>query len=387
MFSGYSSEHETFRQSVRGFVEREIRPNIPAWEEQGNVSRDLFRKMGQLDFLGVRLSPELGGSGLDFWYTTILVQELVRSHSIGLVVSILAHAEFATKVIDLAGSPELKEIFVRPAIAGEKIGCLGATEPGAGSDVAALQTRAERVGDELVINGSKTFISNGSQADFVTLAVRTGEKGYGGISLVVVPTDTAGFKCGRKLKKIGTHASDTAELFFENCRVPASYIVGQENGGFKLIMQGFAGERLVLAVMICAQMRQMFEEAKRYGHERHTFGRPLLGNQVWRHRLADVATGIEAAERLTFYAIDLYVRGEPANKEISMAKLFTAETCKSVAYECAQIFGGNSYMEEYPIARLHRDSLAFGIGAGTSEMMRELIARECGLNAGDGNPS
>lgn len=387
MFPGYSQEHETFRQSVRGFVEREIRPNIPAWEEQESVSRELFRKMARLDLLGIRLSPEWGGSGLDFWYTTILVQELVRSGSIGLVVSVLAHAEFATRVIDLAGSPELKERFVRPAIAGEIIGCLGVTEPGTGSDVAAIQTRAERAGEELVINGSKTFISNGSQADFVTLAVRTGEKGYGGISLVVVPTDTAGFTCGRKLKKIGTHASDTAELFFEDCRVPASHIVGNENGGFKLIMQAFSGERLVLSVMICAQMRLMFEEARRYGHERHTFGRPLLGNQVWRHRLADVATSIEAAERLTYHAIDLYVRGEPANKEISMAKLFSAEACRTVAYECAQIFGGNSYMEEYPIARLHRDSLAFSIGAGTSEMMRELIARECGLAAGDGKGS
>ncbi len=379
MHTGFGEEHEAFRQSLRRFVEREITPHVAGWEAEGAVPRALFKKMGELDFLGVRLSPEYGGSGLDFWYTTVLVQELLACGAVGVPVSFLAHAEFATRVIDLAGSPEIREAFVRPAIAGELIGGLGVSEPDAGSDVAAMTTKAVRDGDDYVINGCKTFISNGGIADFITLAARTGEPGHAGLSLIVVPTDSKGFRVGSKLKKVGTHSSDTAELFFEDCRVPARNLLGAENGGFKLIMQGFSGERLVLSVMICAQMRQMWNAAREYGHQRKVFGQPLLGNQVWRHRLADVLTSIEAAELLTYRAIDLYVRGESCNAEISMAKLFSAEACKHTGYECAQIFGGNSYMEEYPIARMHRDSLAFGIGAGTTEVMRELIARESGL--------
>lgn len=237
----------------------------------------------------------------------------------------------------------------------------------------------QKDGDEYVVNGSKTFITNGSMADFVTTAVRTGGAGPRGLSLLIIPSDAPGFSRGRRLEKIGTHASDTAELVFEDCRVPARNLLGDENGGFRLIMEGFEGERLVLAVICCAQMRLMWEEARRYGHERSAFGKPILGFQVWRHRLADVATTIEAAEALTYRAIDLYVRGEPCNSAASMAKLFSAESSVGVAHTCAQIFGGNRYMEEYAIARLQRDSLAFSVGAGTSEIMREIIARATGL--------
>jgi citronellyl-CoA dehydrogenase len=236
-----------------------------------------------------------------------------------------------------------------------------------------------RDGADFVIDGAKTFITNGTIADFVTTAVRTGEPGHRGISLIVVPTDARGFHRGRRLRKVGCHASDTAELTFTDCRVPARYLVGPENGGFKLIMQGFEGERLVLALIICQQMRLLWEEARRYGHERRAFGQPLLAFQVWRHRLADALTLVEAAEHLTYRAIDLYVRGQPCNREISMAKLFAAESCVQVAHDCAQIFGGYPYMEEYPTARLQRDALAFSVGAGTSEVMREIIARTSGL--------
>ena len=383
MTTGFGEEHAQFRKALRDFVAREVTPNTLEWEAAGKVPRTFLEELGKLGYLGIRLSEEYGGSGLDFWYTAVLVQELMRCGSVGVAVSVLAHAEFATKVIDEAGTPELKQQFVAPATTGAMIGGLGVSEPNAGSDVAAMTTRAVRDGDDYVINGTKTFITNGTIADFITTAARTGGPGHNGISLIVVPTNTPGFSCGRPLKKLGTLASDTAELVYEDCRVPVANLLGKENGGFKLIMQGFEGERLVLSLIASAQMRLMWEEARRYGHERTAFGQPLLGFQVWRHRLADVLTTIEAADALTYRAIDLYVRGESCNAEISMAKLFACEAVREAAQHCTQIFGGNSYMEEYLIARLNRDSLAFTIGAGTSEMMREIIARTCGLLQAD----
>ncbi|MBI4728201.1 MAG: acyl-CoA dehydrogenase family protein [Acidobacteria bacterium] len=372
-------EREMFRQTLRRLVDREITPNVLEWERAGRIPRDLFSRLGELGFLGVRLSPEYGGAGRDFRYTATMVRELVRCGSIGVPVSILAHAEFATKVIDRSGTPEQKREFLGPAITGERVGALGVTEPGAGSDVAAIATRAARDGGDYVVSGSKTFITNATTCDWVTTAVRTGEPGHGGISILLIPADAPGFVRGRRLEKLGTHASDTGELSFEECRVPARNLLGPEGGGFRLIMEGFAGERLVLAVMCGAQMREMWEKARGYGLERQAFGRPILGFQAWRHRLADALATIEAAEALTERALDLSVRGERCEKEISMAKLFAAEAMVGIAHDCAQIFGGYGYMEEVPITRLYRDSLAFSIGAGTSEIMREIIAREAGL--------
>lgn len=369
-----TEEHEELSRTLRNFVDREIKPNSRQWERDGEVPRELFTKLADLGFLGVRLSPEYGGGGQDFWFTTVLVQELMRCGSIGVPVAIMAHAEFATKVIERGGSHELKLKYVKAAAEGRLIGALGISEPGAGTDVANLQTRAVRDGDDYVINGSKLYITNGTIADYITTAVRTGEAGHRGISLIVVPADTPGLT-RKRLKKIGTHASDTAELFFDDCRVPVENLVGEENGGFRLIMQGFEGERLVLAVIACAQARLMFEEARKWGHDRKAFGQSILGFQVWQHRLADVLTQIEAAETLTYRAIDMYVKGEPANSIISMAKLFATEMAVDTARECAQIQGGLSYMEECLIGRLYRDSLALTIGAGTSETMRNIIAR------------
>ncbi|MDZ7578595.1 MAG: acyl-CoA dehydrogenase family protein [Candidatus Nanopelagicales bacterium] len=379
MGGGFSEDHERFRSAVRAFVDSEITPNVTAWEKSGQVPRALFNQLGELGYLGVRISEECGGGGCDFRFTTVLVQELVRCGSVGVAVSVMVHAEFATKVIDRVGSDDLKNRFVRPAVSGSLVGALGITEPEAGSDVGAIRTRAVRVGDEYVINGSKSFITNGTIADYVTLAVRTGEPGPRGISLIIVPSDTPGLKVGRRLRKIGVPSSDTAELFFQDCHVPVANLIGEENRGFQYIMSGFEGERLVLAIIACAQMRLMFDEAREYGLQRQAFGHPLLGFQVWRHRLADALTKIEAAEALTYRAIDMHVSGVAANAEISMAKLFAAETCVGVAHDCAQIFGGNAFMEEQLIARLHRDSSAFSIGAGTSEVMREIIAATKGL--------
>lgn len=376
-----SEEHDILRQSVADFVEREITPNALNWEHEGEVPKEIFRKLADLGYLGVRLSSEFGGGGQDFWYTTVILQELMKCGSIGVPVAIMTHAEFATKVIDRGGSDYLKNKYVRPGAEGKLIGALGVSEPDAGSDVAALKTKAVRDGDDYIINGSKMYITNGTIADYITTAVRTGDAGHRGISLIVIPADTKGLTRHR-LQKIGTHASDTAVISFDDCRVPADNLLGKENEGFRLIMEGFEGERLVLSVMACSQARLMFEEARKWGHDRKTFGQPLLGYQVWQHRLADILTNLEAAEALTFRAINMYVNGIPANSEISMAKLFATEMAIDTARECAQIQGGLSHMEECLMGRLYRDSLALTIGAGTSEMMRGIIARTNDLIAG-----
>ncbi len=375
---GFTENHDQFRQSLRSFVEREVTPNAVEWEHDGQVPRELFKKLGELGFLGVRLSPDYGGAGLDFWHTAVLIQELMQCGSVGVPVAIMAHAEFSTKTIELGGTDELKNTYLKPAINGEVIGALGVTEPDAGSDVASIRTRAVLEGDDYVINGAKTFITNGTISDFITTAVRTGGPGHSGISLIVVPADAPGLT-RKRLQKIGTHSSDTAELFFDDCRVSAANLLGQENGGFKQIMQGFDGERLVLSLIACAQMRLMWNLAREHGHTRKAFGQSLLDFQVWRHRLADALTSIEAAEALMYRGIDLYVRGEPCAAEISMSKLFCTETAVTVARECAQIHGGMSHMEECLMARMYRDCLAFTIGAGTSEVLREIIAGATGL--------
>ena len=369
-----SEELEMLRRSAAAFVDREIRPNVRRWEQDGEVPRELFSKLAALGFLGVRLSPEYGGGGQNFWHTTVLLQELMGCGSIGVPVAVMAHAEFATMLIQKGGSDVLKNKFVRAACAGSMVGALGVSEPDAGSDVAALRTTAVRDGDDYIINGSKLYITNGTIADYITTAVRTGGPGPPGISVIIIPGDSPGL-VRRRLQKIGTHASDTAELFFADCRVPAANLIGDENGGFRLVMSGFEGERLVLSVIACCQARLMFDEARRWGHERKAFGHSILNFQVWQHRLADVLTNIEAAEALTYRAIDCYVTGEEANSVISMAKLFSTEMALDTARECAQIQGGLSHMEDCLMARLYRDSLALTIGAGTSETMRGIIAR------------
>jgi citronellyl-CoA dehydrogenase len=376
-----SEELEMLRRSAAEFVDREIRPNARQWEQDGEVPRDLFNKLADLGYLGVRLSPEYGGGGQNFWYTTVLLQEMMRCGSIGVPVAVMAHAEFATMLIEKGGSDVLQEKYVRAACEGRMIGALGVSEPDAGTDVAALRTTAVRDGDEYIINGSKLYITNGTIADYITTAVRTGGLGHRGISVIVIPADSPGLVRNR-LQKIGTHASDTAELFFDNCRVPLENLIGEENDGFRLVMSGFEGERLVLSVIACSQARLMFEEARKWGHDRKVFGQSLLNFQVWQHRLADVLTNIEAAETLTYRAIDSYVNGEEVNSLISMAKLFSTEMALDTARECAQIQGGLSHMEDCLIGRLYRDSLALTIGAGTSEAMRGIISRTNDLVAG-----
>ena len=372
-----SPEHEEFRRALRALVARELAPHADAWEAAGIFPREIYALMGKLGYLGLRYAPEYGGAGLDFWYTLILAQELVKCGSVGTAVGLLAHMEFALSVIEARGTPEQKREFLAPAIRGEKIASIGISEPGAGSDVAAMLTTARRDGGDWVINGSKIFITNGTRADFVSLVARTGGPGPKGLSVILLPSDTKGFRVGRALQKMGSRASDTAELFFDDCRVPLGNLVGEEGHGFGYVMDHFKGERIVISAFALGVMERLWEEGTRYAAERRLFGQPLGKFQAWRHRLADVRTTIEATRQLVHWACDRLNRDAPdASLAASMAKLFSCEQVKHVANEVFQLHGGYGFIEEYPICRLYRDVAAFTIGAGTSEIMREIIARE-----------
>jgi citronellyl-CoA dehydrogenase len=375
MSQRFTEEHEAFRKTVRAFVEKEMTPYSLEWDRAGIFPRELFKKAGELGFLGINHDPKYGGSGLDYWYVTVFAEELSRSFNAGVNMALLVQSQMATPIINEIGTDEQKREFLEPALKGEKIAALGVSEPGAGSDVASLKTTARRDGDDYVINGSKMWITNGTRADFITLAVRTGEAGYSGISLVTFPTDVKGFGVSKKLDKVGNLSSDTAILYFEDCRIPARYVLGEENQGFYSIMTNFQGERLVGAITTVAGMERMVEESLRYGHEREAFGRPLIKFQVWRHKFVEHLAAIEAAKRLTYHAVDLFDRKENPVKEVSMAKLFAGDLAQKVAYDCQQFFGGMGYIEETPIARMWRDVRLITIGGGTSEVMKEIISK------------
>jgi citronellyl-CoA dehydrogenase len=376
--SFFNDEHLLFRRTAREFAEAEMKPYAEEWERAGIFPRELLLKAGKLGLLGVRYAEQYGGTGLDYWYTVILCEELTRGMAFGAAVGLLAHSEFACSAVHDEGSDELKREILPAALGGETLLALGITEPGFGSNVAGLQTSACRVGGDYIINGSKTFITNGSRADYVILAARTGAAGASGISLIVVPTDAPGFATGKKLDKLGARSSDTAELFLQDCRVPVRYLLGEENKGFGYILKHFQGERLVLASFANGLMQLMLEEGVKYGREREVFGQPILKHQVWRHRLADAATAIEASKQLTYHACDCLNRTGRAPREVSMAKLFATETAKRVANEVFQLHGGYAVVEEYPICRLYREAAGLTIGAGTSEILREIIADQAG---------
>lgn len=374
----WGEEHELFRKSVRGYVQQQLAPHAERWEAEKTFPASVFKDLGKLGYLGIRYPERFGGADLDYWYTVILCEELVHSGMLGLAVDVMVQCEFAIGVINAVGSEEQKEEFLRPAIAGEKLIALGISEPAAGSDVAAIQTRAVRDGDHYVINGAKTFISNAERADYVTLAVRTGEDDHKGISLIMVPTDTPGFSRSR-MRKIGVHTSHTCELSLQDCRVPAKNLLGEQDQGFKLILRHFQGERLVLACFANEMMQQALDLALAYARERKVFGRTLASYQVWQHRLADVMTTLAASRQLTYHACDRLVRRDNPEGAVSMAKLFATEACKPMVNECFQVFGGYAYMDEYPISRIYRDVGAMTIGAGSSEVMREIIAQINGI--------
>jgi alkylation response protein AidB-like acyl-CoA dehydrogenase len=375
----FTEDHEAFRRSVRAVVLAELTPHAREWDDAGAFPRELFRRFGELGWFGIRHPVAWGGSGLDAWYVVAYAEELVRSRCAGLDMAMLVQGEMAIPVIADLGTDEQKREFLAPAIRGDKIAALAISEPDAGSDVAALRTTARAEGDEWVVDGAKTWITNGTRADFLTLAVRTGAPGAGGLSLLTFPTDVAGFSVSRKLEKVGNHASDTALLFFDGCRVPRRYLLGEENQGFAHLMQNFQGERLVAAVIAVAASRLMLADAMRYGAERRAFGRPVASMQVWRHRLAEHLAAVEAARWLTYRATDLFDRGAPAVREISMAKLVACDLAQRVAYDCMQLHGGMGYVLETDVARAWRDVRLLTIAGGTSEVMKELVAKAEGL--------
>ena len=377
--SHFNETHAMVRETARRFVEQEVKPFIDTWEEEGGFPREVYQKAGALGLLGIGHPEALGGTGEgDIFMKIAVTEELMRSTSGGFAAS-LGSLDIGLPPVWRMGSPELQQRIVPAVLAGEKIAALAITEPGGGSDVANLRTRAVRDGDHYVVNGSKTFITSGTRADHYTVAVRTGEAGYAGVSLLLIDKGTPGFSVGRNLQKMGWWASDTAELFFSDCRVPVANLIGPENSGFLSIMQNFQSERLALAVMAYMTAQIALEASLDYVKTRVTFGKPLSKHQVIRHKLAEMATKVEIAREYTLHCATRMARGEQILKEVSMAKNFATETSDAVTYEAVQIFGGMGFMRESVVERLYRDNRILSIGGGTHEIMNEIISKRMGL--------
>ena len=372
----FSEEHEIFREQVRNFVNKELVPHIDQWEQEGLFPKSLYRRMGELGFLGIRYPEKYGGSNGDIWMTVAFCEEMCRCRAMGLPMSVLVHTDMSSTHIARYGTEEQRQQYLVPMIKGEKVCAIGVSEPAAGSDVAGIQTTAVRDGDAYVLNGSKIFITNAVHADVFCVAAKTQkDKGHRGISMFIVERDTPGFRLAKKLQKLGNHSSDTGELVFEDVRIPRQNLIGEEGKGFYYIMGNFQDERLIAASMAVGAAQQALEDTLRYTRERRTFGQRLFDHQVIAHRLADLATELEAARQLTYYAADVLNRGEDCSTEVSMAKLFASEVANRIAYHCLQLHGGYGYIEEFPIERFFRDIRLSPIGGGTSEIMREIIAR------------
>jgi acyl-CoA dehydrogenase len=411
----FNQQHEMFRQTVRAFVQSEVEPHIEAWEQEGQIPKSIWPRMGALGLLGVEYDEKYGGAGADFLTTAVLCEELARSRCSSLAMAVGVHADMASPHLYWTGSEALKEQYLPAICRGEALCAIAVTEPGGGSDVAAIRTRAVRDGDHYVLDGSKMFITNGVMADLYFVAARVSgepqpqarradpgegraegeasrsgnrvgvsgpddrDKRHQGISMFLVERNTPGFSVSRKLDKMGMRASDTAELSFEGMRVPGANLLGQEGRGFYEVMRIFQRERLVAGLHAVAGCDRVMEDTIAYVRQRHAFGGPLSDKQVVRHKLADLATVIEAARCLTYAACLKFGNGEEAVREISMVKLFTGEMAQRVAYDCVQLHGGYGYMREYPVERFFRDVRLFTIGGGTSEIMKDIIAKQMAL--------
>jgi alkylation response protein AidB-like acyl-CoA dehydrogenase len=375
----FNDHHEALRESIHNFVIKELAPHAEEWEET-TFPDWVFTRMGELGFLGLSYPEEYGGQGGDYFCNLVLAEEIVNSQSGGLAMGVAVHTDMATPPIHLFGTEEQKQRYLVPSIKGEKISCLGITEPDAGSDVAGIKTRAVRDGDEWVINGSKTYITNGHRADYIVLVTKTDpDAGYDGFSLFIVDMDLPGVIREKKLRKLGMHASDTALLAFDDVRVPGDAVLGQVGKGFYHIMWELQGERLIGAAGCVAAAQRAFEKTLEYALERKAFGRQIGKFQVTRHKFAEMATKIEAARQLVYTTAWRFSNGEYPVREISMAKLNAARIAVEVADECIQIHGGAGYMTEYGIERVWRDMRLNRIGAGTDEIMLDVIGRSYGL--------
>ncbi len=372
-------ERRALRALTRSFVERDVLPHLEDWEQAGELPRSLHERAAAAGLLGVGFPEAVGGSGGDLLDTVVVTEEvLLAGGSGGLVAGLFTHG-IALPHIVAAGDPDQVDRFVRPVLAGTAIAALAITEPDGGSDVAALRTRAVRDGDAFVVDGTKTYITSGARADLVTVAVRTGEPGWGGISLLVVPTDVPGFSVVRRLAKMGWHCSDTAELAFAGCRVPVANLVGPLHGGFVQIAQQFVVERLSLAVQAYATAQRCLDLALAWARARSTFGRPLATRQVVRHQLVEMHRQVDVARTYTRAVAVRHAAGEEVMAEAALAKNTAVAAAEHVAYQAVQLFGGMGYLHGVEVERHYRDVRILAIGGGATEVMTELAARRLGL--------
>lgn len=370
----FTEEHNLFRESFRAFLDKEVRPNIEQWESNRQVPREIYKKFGEMGYLGITYPEKYGGLGLDEFYTVVFTEEMTRMNSGGFNTSIGAHAGLALAHINGEGNEAQKQKYLTAGLKGELVGCLAITEPNSGSDVAAIKTVAVEDKDEYIINGSKTFISNGVLSDYIVAAVRTGGSGHQGISMMIIERDRPGVSA-TALNKLGWHASDTGEIAFSDVRVPKDNLLGAKNAGFLYIMQHFASERLVMALIGVSQAQLAIDLALDYMAEREVFGKTINKFQVLRHRIAQMSSEVLATKTFIYTLYKQYSEGDYIIKEAAMAKLLATQLSDRVCYECMRLFGGNGYMESYPMARLLRDSQLGTIGGGTSEILCEIIAK------------
>jgi len=371
----FTEEHELFRESLRAFIDKKIIPNIPQWEEERKIPKEIWKEMGEMGFLGLGYPEEYGGMGLDFFYDVVFNEELGRTNSGGFAITQQVSQYMSTPYILKYGSEQLKQKYLPGVINGTLIASIGITEPGAGSDAANIQARAVREGDEYIVNGSKTFITNAVYGDFIVTVVKTDpEAGTAGVSLLVIDRQAAGVSA-RKLKKLGWHASDTAELHFDNVRVPAENLIGEEGRGFYYLMNGLQLERLVAVPACVSGMEWAIQTTLQYMSEREAFGRSINKFQVLRHEIAQLSSEVESLKAFSYHCCRLYADQVYDVKLCSMAKLLATELAEKVATRCLQMYGGYGFMEEYPMARMYRDVRVGTIGGGSSQIMREIIAK------------
>jgi len=371
----FTEEHHLFRESLKDFLQKEVVPHIEKWEETGVIDRFIWKKIGDMGFFGIKYPEVYGGLDLDLFYTVILLEELQKVNSGGFAAAIWAHMYLAMTHLNAEGDEAIKQKYLVPSISGDKIGCLCITEPFGGSDVAGMRTTAVKDGDSYIINGSKTFITNGILSDYLVVSAKTSpELGNKGISMFVVDRETAGISA-TKLDKLGWRASDTGEIAFDNVQIPASQLIGEENKGFAYIMQHFALERLIMGINGHARAEFALEYALKYMSERQAFGRTIDKFQALRHSIADLYTDMEMCKTFNYAIAYRLNKGEYVVKEATMSKLRSTKMSDEVIYQCLQFLGGYGYMEDYPMARLLRDSRLGPIGGGTSEILREILAK------------
>jgi citronellyl-CoA dehydrogenase len=378
----FTADHETFRHSVRGVLAREVVPHIEEWEAAGAFpAHRLFKALGAAGLLGLEYSPAYGGQGADHSYTVILGEELGRMGCAGVAMAVAVQTDMATPSLHRHGSHELKQRYLAPALRGEMVAAIAVTEHDAGSDVAGIRTRAERDGDEWVINGSKLYITNGTQADWLCLLARTsGEGGYRGMSQIILPTDAPGFSVSRKLRKLGNHCSDTAELSFTDVRVPVSNTIGQAGRGFQQQMGQFQNERMIAAYTAVGAMAGALRRTADYLREREAFGGPLLSKQYVQFRLAELSADVDLLRHYNYACAQAYLRGEDTTRFASVAKLKAGRLHREIADTCLQFHGGFGYMEETWVSRYFRDSRLLSIGGGADEVMLQILARLDGFS-------